>query len=151
MAGEFTRHGYQTQAIGKMHVYPERSQMGFQNVILHDGYLHFARKRERNLDLVDDYLPWLRQQLGREADYLPALLPFVGEASRNLHKIHVTGTLDEPYTTHEVLPVLNELNEKLRQLFPELAQQVDGRRHGSTGIGSRLGGGRKRPSASGFQ
>jgi arylsulfatase len=68
LAGEFTRHGYQTQAVGKMHVYPERSQTGFQNVILHDGYLHFARRENRNLDAVDDYLPWIRQQLGREAD-----------------------------------------------------------------------------------
>jgi len=69
LAGEFTRHGYQTQAIGKMHVYPERSQMGFQNVILHDGFLHYARKMGRAYDLVDDYIPWLRAQLGREADY----------------------------------------------------------------------------------
>lgn len=70
LAGEFTRAGYQTQAVGKMHVYPERSQLGFQNVILHDGHLHFARKEfARALDMIDDYLPWLRQQLGRDADY----------------------------------------------------------------------------------
>jgi arylsulfatase len=69
LAGEFTRHGYQTQAVGKMHVYPERSQVGFQNVILHDGYLHFARRKPRDYGLVDDYIPWLREQLGREADY----------------------------------------------------------------------------------
>jgi arylsulfatase len=69
LAGELTRNGYQTQAIGKMHVYPERSQMGFQNVILHDGFLHYARRNHPNLDLIDDYLPWLRQQLGRDADY----------------------------------------------------------------------------------
>lgn len=69
IASEFTRHGYQTQAIGKMHVYPERSQMGFQNVILHDGYLHFARRRKRDLAFIDDYLPWLREQLGHDADY----------------------------------------------------------------------------------
>jgi arylsulfatase A-like enzyme len=70
LAGEFTRHGYQTQAIGKMHVYPERTQLGFQNVILHDGFLHFARRRDRDYGLVDDYTPWLRQQLGRpDADY----------------------------------------------------------------------------------
>ncbi|MDQ3813160.1 MAG: arylsulfatase [Armatimonadota bacterium] len=64
LAGEFTRHGYQTQAVGKMHVYPERCQLGFQNVILHDGFLHFARQRARNYDLIDDYLPWLRERLG---------------------------------------------------------------------------------------
>jgi len=69
IAGEFTRHGYQTQAIGKMHVYPERSQMGFQNVILHDGFLHYARRHTKSLDLVDDYIPWLRMHLGRDADY----------------------------------------------------------------------------------
>jgi arylsulfatase len=69
IAGEFTRHGYQTQAIGKMHVYPERSQMGFQNVILHDGFLRFARSHNRNYEMVDDYIPWLRQKLGCGADY----------------------------------------------------------------------------------
>ena len=70
LAGEFTRHGYQTQAIGKMHVYPERTQIGFQNVILHDGFLHFGRNRQRALDLTDDYLPWLRERTGlQDADY----------------------------------------------------------------------------------
>ena len=69
IASEFTRHGYQTQAIGKMHVYPERSQIGFQNVILHDGFLHFARSHNPNYEMVDDYLPWLRQQLGHDVDY----------------------------------------------------------------------------------
>lgn len=69
IASEFARHGYHTQAVGKMHVYPERSLMGFHNVILHDGYVHYARNRHPNLDLIDDYLPWLRQQLGRDADY----------------------------------------------------------------------------------
>ncbi|MGC9360925.1 MAG: arylsulfatase, partial [Anaerolineae bacterium] len=69
MAGEFTRHGYQTEAVGKMHVYPERSLMGFQHVTLHDGFLHFARSRHANLDEIDDYVPWLREQLGRDADY----------------------------------------------------------------------------------
>jgi arylsulfatase A-like enzyme len=70
MAGEFTRHGYQTQAIGKLHVYPERSQIGFQNVLLHDGFLHFARRRDRDIGLVDDYIPWLREKTGDPtADY----------------------------------------------------------------------------------
>ena len=69
IASEFTRQGYQTQAVGKLHVYPERSQIGFQNVVLHDGFLHFARNRQRDAGLIDDYLPWLRERLGREADY----------------------------------------------------------------------------------
>lgn len=71
LAGEFTRHGYQSQAIGKMHVYPERSQLGFQNVILHDGFLHHTRRTHHdNPEAVDDYLVWLRRQTGRpDADY----------------------------------------------------------------------------------
>jgi arylsulfatase A-like enzyme len=67
IASEFTRQGYQTQAIGKLHVYPERSQIGFQNVILHDGYLHHSRKGSVEAEVYDDYLPWLRQRLGPEA------------------------------------------------------------------------------------
>ena len=72
LAGEFTRHGYQTQAVGKMHVYPERSQLGFQNVILHSptGIVRQARQRGLDPNLVDDYLPWLRSELGRDASYL---------------------------------------------------------------------------------
>ncbi len=71
IASEFTRNGYQTQAVGKMHVFPERSQMGFQNVVLHDGFLHFTRRREcGDIQMVDDYVPWLREKTGRpEADY----------------------------------------------------------------------------------
>lgn len=71
MAGELTRAGYQTQAVGKMHVYPERTQLGFQNVILHSptGIVRTARQQGKDPGLVDDYLPWLRQQLGRDATY----------------------------------------------------------------------------------
>ncbi|RMB61939.1 arylsulfatase [Tessaracoccus antarcticus] len=58
-------HGYQTQAIGKMHVFPERSRAGFDNVVLHDGFLHFGRRHgNRNLEANDDYLAWLHRQPG---------------------------------------------------------------------------------------
>ncbi len=72
LAGEFGRAGYHTQAIGKMHVYPERVRAGFDDVILHDGYLHHSRGRERDPQWHDDYLTWLRQQAGESAvsDYL---------------------------------------------------------------------------------
>lgn len=72
MPGEFRRSGYQTYAIGKLHVYPERSRIGFDDVLLHDGYLHFARKRRRDFAEIDDYLPWLRAQAGENlySDYV---------------------------------------------------------------------------------
>lgn len=69
IASEFTRNGYQTEAVGKLHVFPERSQMGFQHVVLHDGYLHAGRRRPNDLDATDDYGPWLRRELGRDADH----------------------------------------------------------------------------------
>ncbi len=69
LPGEFTRNGYQTECVGKMHVYPERSQLGFQHVTLHDGFLHHAHRHHPNLDRVDDYVPWLRQRAGHDADY----------------------------------------------------------------------------------
>jgi len=70
MAGELSRAGYQSQAVGKMHVYPERQRMGFENVALHDGYLHFARSRHSDLADIDDYIPWLREKMGYDADYI---------------------------------------------------------------------------------
>ena len=68
MPGELRRQGYQTQAIGKMHVYPERSRCGFDDVRLHDGFLHFGRRYGgRHLVANDDYLTWLRRQPGIDA------------------------------------------------------------------------------------
>ena len=70
MAGELTKAGYQTQAIGKMHVYPERAKMGFEEVLLHDGYLRKPRGENLNdLGKIDDYVPWLREHSRPEADY----------------------------------------------------------------------------------
>jgi len=66
----FTQAGYHTQVVGKMHVYPERSLLGFQNVVLHDGYLHFNRRRQPTLTTDDDYLHDLRQRHGPAADYI---------------------------------------------------------------------------------
>lgn len=69
VAGEFSRAGYHTQAIGKMHVYPERSRVGFDEVVLHDGYLHQARAEHRqDFRFFDDYVPWLRRQPGVAPD-----------------------------------------------------------------------------------
>lgn len=43
LAGELSKSGYYTQCVGKMHVHPLRSYLGFHHVELHDGYLHSAR------------------------------------------------------------------------------------------------------------
>lgn len=70
LATAFGRAGYQTHAVGKMHVHPARNRVGFDNVDLHDGYLHFGRDRTKDdLERNDDYLPWLRQRAGADADY----------------------------------------------------------------------------------
>ncbi|WP_318615721.1 arylsulfatase [Sporosarcina sp. YIM B06819] len=67
LADEFSKAGYHTQSIGKMHVYPTRSLCGFHNVILHDGYMHYNRfkfntKTMESADSVDDYLNWMRDR-----------------------------------------------------------------------------------------
>ncbi len=72
LPGEFRKAGYHTQAIGKMHVWPERSRVGFDDVILHDGFLHHSRREHRRqFEYFDDYVPWLRRQPGMspDADY----------------------------------------------------------------------------------
>lgn len=73
IASEFTHQGYQTEAIGKMHVYPDRHRCGFEHVLLHNGYLHESRKTgkayDQQFEQVDDYLLWLRRQ-GQSIDLL---------------------------------------------------------------------------------
>ena len=108
LAGEFTKHGYQTQAIGKMHVYPERSQLGFQNVILHDGYLHFARNKNE-IDMIDDYVPWLRKELGRDADYF--------DHGLNCNS-YVVRPWDKPEHTHPTNFVITKGIEFLKKRDP---------------------------------
>lgn len=76
LAGELTKAGYHTQAVGKMHVYPARNLVGFHNIVLHDGYLHYNRFKHSNLETEsfnyggDDYVPWLKQQAGAQADLI---------------------------------------------------------------------------------
>lgn len=75
LPGELSAHGYQTQCVGKMHVHPARKRCGFDNVLLHDGYLHFNRfkyntQTNESADYVDDYLNWLRQKVGSQYDFL---------------------------------------------------------------------------------
>ncbi len=72
MAGELAKVGYYTQCIGKMHVHPARSLMGFHNVELHDGYLHYYRRPEtpwhEDQRVADDYYHWLHSRRGPDCD-----------------------------------------------------------------------------------
>lgn len=74
LAEVFSKNGYHTQCVGKMHVYPTRSLCGFNNIILHDGYLHHSRKTSgiygENFEQTDDYLYWLKNEFGMEADLI---------------------------------------------------------------------------------
>lgn len=52
LAGTFRDQGYQTVAVGKLHVYPQRSRIGFEEVILQEeGRYEFG--------VTDDYQIWL--------------------------------------------------------------------------------------------
>jgi arylsulfatase A-like enzyme len=44
MMAHLTRAGYQTQAVGKMHFYPERSCYGFENMVLDLDYADWLRE-----------------------------------------------------------------------------------------------------------
>lgn len=68
LAGEFAKAGYYAQAVGKMHVSPMRRLWGFHHIELHDGYLRAQRRKAENE--TDDYVPWLRQRAGSEADFV---------------------------------------------------------------------------------
>lgn len=104
LAGEFIRHGYQTQAIGKMHVHPARNRLGFEAVELHDGYLHFGRDHAPDQATVDDYLPWLQERAGATADYFD-------------HGVDCNGVVARPWDKPEALhPTTWAFSESLRFL-----------------------------------
>lgn len=70
----FADAGYQTENIGKMHVYPSRKRLGYQHVLLHDGYLHVDRKYDKpygeQFEYSSDYLDFIKQELGHDADII---------------------------------------------------------------------------------
>jgi len=59
-------------------------------------------------------------QVGRDEMHLPIVRPVLGEASRQFMLVEVTGSLDQPTVNKTAFP---RLNERLQELFPELAGQ----------------------------
>ncbi|WMJ22226.1 arylsulfatase [Paludicola sp. MB14-C6] len=72
LAGELGKAGYYTKCVGKMHVHPLRNNLGFDDVILHDGYLGYYRKPTtpfyEHQTIADDYFHWLKSELGADVD-----------------------------------------------------------------------------------
>ena len=72
MAGELSKAGYTTKCVGKMHVHPLRNSIGFNDIELHDGYLHYYRNAAKPISedqrFADDYIYWLKGELGIQAD-----------------------------------------------------------------------------------
>lgn len=74
MAGELSVAGYYTQCVGKMHVHPLRNLLGYDHVELHDGYLHYYRYSDvpwyESQKVADDYMHWLKNEKGIDADVI---------------------------------------------------------------------------------
>jgi arylsulfatase A-like enzyme len=82
LPGLLSAAGYQTHCAGKMHVHPTRRRLGFDEVRLHDGYLHVVRDGASDYAGDDDYLVWLRERLGVGADTIDLGLGCNGYVSR---------------------------------------------------------------------
>ena len=86
LAGEIARQGYVTHCVGKMHVHPPRHRMGFHDVEIHDGYLHYYRKEDipayQAQDRYDDYLHWFRDKMGSHRDMNDAGIQCVSWVAR---------------------------------------------------------------------
>ncbi|WP_052326334.1 sulfatase-like hydrolase/transferase [Brachybacterium muris] len=63
--------GYQAFGVGKMHVFPARARCGFDDVLLHDGFMHITRTLAGGAHAtIDDYVDFLRRETGDpRADY----------------------------------------------------------------------------------
>lgn len=108
----FTQAGYQTQAIGKMHMHPARHRAGFENVLLHDGYLHYARRGRPDVRYYDDYAAWLANQADNSA--------FVDEYENGVHCNAVDARpWDRPEAQHPTNWVTNEAVNWLYRRDPQ--------------------------------
>lgn len=72
LADELGKAGYYTKCVGKMHVHPLRNNLGFDDVVLHDGYIGYYRKPTtpfyEHQTIADDYFHWLKSELGADVD-----------------------------------------------------------------------------------
>ena len=66
LTSEFSKFGYYTQCVGKMHVHPQRNLVGFNNVKLHNGIIEYYQRTDmpyyENQNIADDYLYEMRNK-----------------------------------------------------------------------------------------
>ena len=72
--------------------------------------------------------------VGSESRRIPIIWPLLADASRRILMIEVTGTLDNPITTRNVLPGLNSTIERL---FNEELGDADGQNRPGNAASSR--------------
>jgi hypothetical protein len=70
--------------------------------------------------------------VGREERQLAIFRPLLGQTGQEFMLIEVTGTLDQPEINRQVFPRLDGLDERLSQLFPELARSESAMTNGSS-------------------
>ncbi|MGH8883246.1 MAG: sulfatase-like hydrolase/transferase, partial [Stackebrandtia sp.] len=102
------------------HVTPARNRIGFDEVSLHDGYLHHQRVRHDDPRLYDDYRGWLSRQPGQppHADYADDGLDCNSVVARpwpraeSLHPTNwvVTEAIDFLYRRDPTVPFLLNLS-----------------------------------------
>ena len=85
LAGTFRQAGYQTYAVGKLHVYPQRDRIGFDDVLL-------AEEGRPQWGVVDDYELFLGDQgfAGRQFDHGMSNNQYVSRPWHLLEETHVT-------------------------------------------------------------
>ena len=98
----FRDNGYQAVAVGKLHVFPQRNRIGFDDVIL-------AEEGRYEFDAVDDYQIWLGEhgQLGKEFSH--------GIGSNTYY----TTTWNLPEEAHPTSWVTREMTKQIRRRDPE--------------------------------
>lgn len=78
MAGELAKLGYHTENVGKLHTHPLRNSLGFHHSELHDGYLHYYRRKQTPYyeyqPFADDYIHYMKEKLGVNADITDAAI-----------------------------------------------------------------------------
>ena len=96
LAQTFRNAGYQAYAVGKLHVYPQRDRIGFDDVLL-------AEEGRSNLGAIDDYEIYLAEQghAGRQFEHGMCNNDYMWRSWHLPEECHVTN-----WTTREMVKTI---------------------------------------------